>query len=71
MKKVVKVDEMIAVARDEVERANRYLRNGEYDLYKYSMKRVDGMISMITITSIKKTDNWDEEWNKIYSRVNG
>ena len=35
MRKVVKVDEMIAVARDEVERANRYLRKGEYDLYKY------------------------------------
>ena len=71
MKKVVKVDEMIVVARNEAERANRYLKNGQYDLYKASMTRVGGMISIISITSIKETDNWDEEWNKIYNRVNG
>lgn len=71
MKKVVKVDEMIIVARNEAERANRYLKNGQYDLYKTSMTRVEGMISIISITSIKETDNWDEEWLKIYDRVNG
>ena len=71
MKKVVKVNEMIIVARNEAERAKRYLKNGQYDLYKASMNRVEGMISIISITSINKTDNWDEEWIKIYNRVNG
>lgn len=71
MKKVVKVDEMIVVARNEAERANRYLRDGKYDLYKDAIKRVEGMVSIIAITSIKVTDNWDEEWLKIYNRVNG
>lgn len=62
---------MIVVARQEAERANRYLRNGKYDLYKASIQRVDGIISIIAITSIKRTDNWDEEWLKIYNKVNG
>lgn len=35
------------------------------------MTRVEGMISIISIASIKETDNWDEEWLKIYDRVNG
>lgn len=65
----MKVDDMIIVARQEVERAKRYLRNGEYELYKETLKRVDGMVSIITITAIKETDNWDEEWEKIHDRV--
>ena len=57
------------MARQEYERANRYLRKGEYVLYNESVKRVDAMVSIITITAINEMDKWDEEWKKIHDRV--
>lgn len=69
MKKVVKVDEMIATARYEMNRARKYLTDGNYDLYSDVLKRVDGMISLITIVSIKGTEDWDKEWDKIHDMI--
>ena len=69
MRKVVKVDKMIATARCEMGRARKYLNNGNFELYHDVLKRVDGMISLITIVSIKDTEDWDKEWDKIHDMI--
>lgn len=69
MRKVVNVDEMISTARYEMDRAKKYLSEGNYELYFDLLKRVDGMVSLITITSIKDTENWDKEWEKIHDMI--
>lgn len=65
MRKVVKVDEMIATARGEVDRARKYLANGNYDV----LNRVYGMIRLITIVSTKDTEDWKKEWDKIQDMI--
>ena len=68
MKKVVNVDVMIRVARDEMMRARKYSNDGDIELARMSQSRVDGMMSMIAILAIKD-DNWDDKWNDIYNRI--
>lgn len=70
MRKTVEVDEMIKVARNEMNIANRYLKEGKFELYKRTLIRANAMRNMISITAIDK-DKWDEEWNELFERVNG
>ena len=69
MKKVVKVDNMINVARGEMMRARKYSNVGDIELARMVESRVDGMMSMIAILAIKDDDNWDDKWNDIYDRI--
>lgn len=70
MIKTVEVDEMIEVARNEMNIANTYLMAGKFELYKRTLIRANAMINMISITAIDK-DKWDEEWHELFERVNG
>lgn len=47
MKKVVKVDDMIKVARNEMMRARKYSNGGDIELARMIETRVGGMMSMI------------------------
>lgn len=69
MKKVVKVDDMIKVARDEIMRAIKYSNDGDIELARIYKSRVDGMMYMISILAIKDDDNWGDKWNEIYDRI--
>lgn len=69
MKKVVKVDDMIKVARNEMMRSRKYLNDGEIELARIYQSRSEAMMTMIAILAIKDYDNWDDKWNDIYDRI--
>ena len=69
MRKVVNVSEMITIAKNEMNRAKMYLAEGNYELYYNLLERVDGMISLIAIASIKDNEDFDKEWDKIHDMI--
>ena len=69
MRKVVKVNELIKTAKFVMEQANVYLRDGDIKNYNDALKRVDGMVSLISIVAIKDIEDWDKEWDKIYDMI--
>ena len=69
MRKVVNVSEMITIAKNEMNRAKMYLAEGNYELYYNLLERVDGMISLIAIASIKDNEDFDKEWDKINDMI--
>ena len=69
MRKVINVEDLIQTAKYEFERYNRYCNSGDEELAKNVLHRVYGMISLIAITAIKDTDNWDKEWDSIYDKI--
>lgn len=69
MKKYVSVDELIKIARDEYLAGMRSCNRGDSDMYNYHMTRVDGMMSLISVSSIETTDDFHEEWEKFYGLI--
>lgn len=70
MKKSVTIDELIRIARDEQETADRYWAEGKTDLGTFSDARVSAMITLITVSccSIDPV-KWDNEWKQIYNAI--
>ena len=69
MRKVVNVSEMIAIAKNEMNRAKMHLTDGNYEIYYDLLERVDGMISLIAIASIKDNEDFNKEWDKIHDMI--
>lgn len=68
MKKSVTVDELIRIACDEQELADRYFAEGKSDLGTLTDARVSAMITLITVSACSY-EKWDNEWKQVYNAV--
>lgn len=69
IKKVVRVEELIEIARNEVRMYRNYVNKGKEELALSQYKRVEAMRSLIAIASIKDIDNWDELYTEIDEKI--
>lgn len=69
MRKVVKVDDLISIAKNEVITARRYESKGLNDLASSCYNRAEAMRSLIAIASIKDTENFENMWSEIDNKI--
>ena len=70
VRKTVRVSDMIFMAKSEVERFDRFVKNGDLEHAKESKNRVMGIIGAISL-SFPLDDNWQECWDNIYKEIWG
>lgn len=70
MKKSVTIDELIRIARDEQEIADRYWSEGKTDLGVFTDTRVSAMITLITVSACSNDPiKWNSEWEQVYNAI--
>lgn len=67
MRKTVRIDDIVSLAKGERMRAERYLREGKPELAKNLYKRIEGMMTVISLALDYK--NFDKEWDEMHSLI--
>ena len=71
MKKTVKVEGIIALARQEVEFYKKYMNDGEYELASSERNRIDAFQSVIMVLAVGSCEDFDEKWKEIHKEIWG
>lgn len=71
MKKTVKVEAIIALARQEVEYYNKYMDDGEYELARAERNRIDAFQSIIMVLAVGDCKDFNDKWNEINKEIWG
>ena len=67
MRKTVRIDDIVCLAKSSRERAERYEREGKVELATRERIRIDGMMSAISMSLDYK--NFEKEWSEIYDLI--
>lgn len=67
MRKTVRIDDIVCLAKGERMLAERYMREGNAELARNQYKRIEGMITVISLALDYK--NFDKEWNEIHDLI--
>lgn len=69
MRKTVRIDDIVCLAKVSKERADRYTREGKHKLAEMERHRIDGMMTVISMGL--DTRNFEVEWNEIHRLIHG
>lgn len=69
MKKTVKVEDIIALARKEVIYHNKYMDCGEYELARMTRNRIDSYQSIIMALAVGSSEDFNEKWEEVYKQI--
>ena len=71
MKKTVKVEAIIRLAKSEVRDYNKYMSEGEYELAHMIRHRIDSYQTIIMILAVGSCEDFDEKWEQINKEIWG
>lgn len=55
--------------QNEAQLAKVFYDKGEYDLARSTEKRVEGMMTLISLLAIDDIEEWDNNWVEIYNMI--
>lgn len=71
MKKTVKVEGIIALARQEVEFYKKHMIDGEFELASSERNRIEAFQSVIMVLAVGTCEDFDEKWEEIHKEIWG
>lgn len=67
MRKTVRIDDIVYLAKNDITLAERFMREGKPELAKDLYKRIEGMMSVISLALDYK--NFDKEWDEMHRLI--
>ena len=71
MKKTVKVEDIIRLAKSEVRDYNKYMSEGKYGIARIVHHRIDSYQSIIMVLAVGHCKDFDEKWEEIHKEIWG
>ena len=71
MKKTVKVEDIIRLAKSEVRDYNKYMSEGKYEIANMVHHRIDSYQTIIMVLAVGSCEDFDEKWEEIYKEIWG
>ena len=71
MKKTIKVECIMALARQEVEFYKKYVDEGKYEFARAERQRIDAFQSVIMVLAVGACKNFDDKWMEIHKEIWG
>lgn len=71
MKKTVKVEDIIRLAKSEVRDYNKYMSEGKYEIARRVHHTIDSYQTIITVLAVSSCEDFDEKWEEIYKEIWG
>lgn len=71
MKKTVKVEDIIRLAKSEVRDYNKYMSEGKYEIAHMVHHRIDSFQTIIMVLAVSSCEDFDEKWQEIHKEIWG
>lgn len=71
MKKTVKVEDIIRLAKSEVRDYNKYMGEGKYEIAIRVQNRIDSYQTIIMVLAVGSREDFNEKWEEIYKEIWG
>jgi hypothetical protein len=71
MKKTVKVEAIIELAKQEVNNYNKFMADGKYDEARMVRDRIDSYHSIIMVLAVGYCKDFDDKWDEIHKQIWG
>lgn len=71
MKKKIKVEDIIRLAKSEVREYNKYMIEGTYEIARMIHHRIDSYQTIIMVLAVGSCEDFDEKWEEIYKEIWG
>lgn len=67
MRKTVRIDDIVSLAKNDRRLAERFMREGRPDLANGLYKRIEGMMTVISLAL--DYNNFEKEWDEMHSLI--